>query len=152
MKMKEKNLIDDKTIETVRQDYRNTDWKRIGEIKERLLYVDRFLKQFALPEESGTFLMIVLCGKPERWLRLTEKKYCFGRSEEADVIINDDEISRIHCLIEDNNRNWILTDCNSRNSVYVNSEKTLKKSLCDGDIIRIGRCELIFLKNEALVS
>mgnify|MGYP001627623988 CR=1 FL=1 len=122
--------------------------KRLQIIKDRIAYVENYLIEMPLPEEKGIYLMIVHDKKPNAWYQIQKTKVLIGRAEEADIIIEDINISRIHCYIEENNGIWIMKDNGSKNGVFINGEKTMSRNLCEGDVLRVGKTEIIFIRNE----
>ena len=68
-----------------------------------------------------------------------EKKILVGRSDFADVIIDDDYVSKIHAILLLYSDALILLDLNSANGTTVNSVKVRKTILKDDDIISLGR-------------
>ena len=68
-----------------------------------------------------------------------EKKVLIGRSDFADVMIEDDYVSKIHAVLLLYSDALILLDLNSANGTTVNSVKVRKTILRDDDIISLGR-------------
>jgi type II secretory pathway predicted ATPase ExeA/pSer/pThr/pTyr-binding forkhead associated (FHA) protein len=71
-----------------------------------------------------------------------EKKILIGRSDFADVIIEDDYVSKIHAALLLYSDALVLLDLNSANGTTVNSVKVRKTILKDDDIISLGRHRL----------
>jgi pSer/pThr/pTyr-binding forkhead associated (FHA) protein len=68
-----------------------------------------------------------------------------GRDENADVILKDDLVSRLHAKIR---RDWSGThveDLQSRNGVKVNRRRIRRKTLHDRDEVEIGGIRLLYL-------
>ena len=73
------------------------------------------------------------------------QEYIVGRDEAADIILNDDLVSRKHVKVR---RDWSgvhVEDLNSRNGIRVNRQKTPSKTLQDRDEVEIGNVRLLFL-------
>lgn len=68
-----------------------------------------------------------------------EKKVLVGRSDFADVIIDDDYVSKIHAILLLYSDALVLLDLNSANGTTVNSVKVRKTILKNDDIISLGR-------------
>jgi len=68
----------------------------------------------------------------------SEKKVLIGRSDFADVIINDDFVSKLHIALLLYSDALVLLDLNSANGTTVNSMKVKKTILKDDDIISLG--------------
>ena len=62
-----------------------------------------------------------------------------GREDDNDIVISDDSVSRLHARIEKNaSGDYVITDNNSKNGVYVNKQKVDSRRLSHGDIIQMG--------------
>ncbi|MDJ0812421.1 MAG: AAA family ATPase [Woeseiaceae bacterium] len=71
-----------------------------------------------------------------------EKKILVGRSDFADVMVDDDYVSKIHAILLLYSDALVLLDLNSANGTTVNSVKVSKTILRDDDIISLGRHRL----------
>ncbi|MBW1880879.1 MAG: sigma-54-dependent Fis family transcriptional regulator, partial [Deltaproteobacteria bacterium] len=60
-----------------------------------------------------------------------------GRSDRCDVALPTEDVSRVHCLVEQRADGWWLTD-RSRNGTQVNGEAIERHQLKDGDVLGIG--------------
>lgn len=69
---------------------------------------------------------------------VTEKKILIGRSEFADIVIEDRFASKLHAMLLIYSDALVLLDLNSANGVTVNSRKTQCALLRDDDVIAIG--------------
>ena len=67
-----------------------------------------------------------------------------GRSREADITIEDPNVSRRHAEIRPENGAWWIVDLGSTNGVEVNGEKVDRVQLNNEDRVIIGRSELVF--------
>jgi type II secretory pathway predicted ATPase ExeA len=79
----------------------------------------------------------------ERPLRLG--RLIIGRTVDNDVQIDSKFISRHHCQIVTNADGCVLEDLNSTNGVYVKSKRVRKHHLNDGDVIVLGKHEIMYL-------
>jgi pSer/pThr/pTyr-binding forkhead associated (FHA) protein len=73
------------------------------------------------------------------------QEYVFGRDETADIVLQDDLVSRRHARVR---RDWSGThveDLESRNGIKVNKKRTKKVTLKDRDELEIGGLKLLFL-------
>jgi pSer/pThr/pTyr-binding forkhead associated (FHA) protein len=70
----------------------------------------------------------------------------FGRTQESDVCIPENRISRIHAEIKLWDSDYVIKDLNSRNGLFVNGIKVLVAVLKAGDVIRIGSHEFTLSK------
>jgi len=71
-----------------------------------------------------------------------ENKLLIGRSDFADVIVDDDYVSKIHAVLLLYSDALVLLDLNSANGTTVNSVTTKKTILRDDDIISLGNHRL----------
>jgi diguanylate cyclase (GGDEF)-like protein len=62
-----------------------------------------------------------------------------GRSPEADIVIDDDRASRIHCILYWNHKTFELEDPGSTNGTYVNTHKIKRLQVQPGVPIQIGQ-------------
>ncbi|MCU0699708.1 MAG: FHA domain-containing protein [Myxococcaceae bacterium] len=73
------------------------------------------------------------------------QEYVFGRDDTADIVLNDDLVSRRHARVR---RDWSGThveDLGSRNGIKVNKQRTKKATLKDRDEVEIGGVKLLYL-------
>lgn len=72
-----------------------------------------------------------------------------GRSKEADIVINDSSVSRLHFRIENRSGHFYIFDNNSSNGTYVNKKKVSESVMTDGDDIIAGRVQFYFAQKAA---
>lgn len=82
---------------------------------------------------------------------LTEKQYIIGRTELADVVIEDSYVSKIHAMLQIYPNAVVLLDLNSTNGTTVNSRVVQKKILRNDDIVSLGRYR-IKIENAPVVN
>jgi pSer/pThr/pTyr-binding forkhead associated (FHA) protein len=75
-------------------------------------------------------------------LKVTETQ--IGRDSSNKIVIEDIAISSQHALITRTEDGYIIQDCKSRNGTFVNNMQVSSHKLLSGDVITIGRHELIF--------
>lgn len=61
-----------------------------------------------------------------------------GRSTQADVQLDSDEVSRMHCRLLRIDDEYLIEDQGSRNGIYVNGLKVHSAVLRDGDEVQLG--------------
>lgn len=108
------------------------------------------LKHFESPRESGIYFRLVcLTGsnKGESYV-LMGNRIVIGRSETADIRLNDGKASREHVEITKVGENWIVTDLKSQNGVILNDKKITQQELNEGDKLIIGQTVFKFAKVE----
>jgi pSer/pThr/pTyr-binding forkhead associated (FHA) protein len=60
------------------------------------------------------------------------------------VVLADPAVSKKHVGIRRAQSGYELADLGSTNGVYVNGQRTAKKILAAGDIVRVGTSEMVF--------
>lgn len=78
--------------------------------------------------------------------RLEQSEVQLGRSEDCQIVLPYNGVSRLHAVIEVSPPNKVkLRDLNSRNGVFVNAQRTDEQLLMEGDTIALGtELELVF--------
>ncbi|MEX1993846.1 MAG: AAA family ATPase [Steroidobacteraceae bacterium] len=97
------------------------------------------------PEEVLARIIVAHAGEhvEERPLRLG--RLIIGRTVDNDLQIESKFISRHHCQIVTAVDGSVLEDLNSTNGVYVKSKRVRKHNLNDGDVIVLGKHEIMYL-------
>jgi type II secretory pathway predicted ATPase ExeA len=70
---------------------------------------------------------------------LSERQYVIGRTDLADIVIDDTYASKMHAMLQVYSNAVVLIDLNSTNGTTVNSIVVQKTILRDNDIISLGR-------------
>ncbi len=90
-----------------------------------------FTVEFVLVGPSGEKTIPVGSGKGWTFL--------IGRSDEADLFLNDPGVSRRHCRAFPQDRTVAVEDLGSRSGTYVNGKRIERPTgLTDGDVLKIG--------------
>lgn len=87
-------------------------------------------------------------GEKKRW-GLDKDRISIGRGTNADIMIDDPQVSRIHAYIIRDGESYIFVDADSTNGSFINGVRVSRRLLSPGDIIRIGDVELHFVEIEA---
>ncbi len=69
--------------------------------------------------------------------RLRPARTRVGRTDDNDVVLPDDAVSRSHCIFDVGDTTVVMTD-RSSNGTWVNGERSRGAVLVDGDVVRIG--------------
>jgi hypothetical protein len=78
------------------------------------------------------------------------KSYCIGRSHEAQIPVNDAQISRHHCKLEAGpDGQWVVTDLGSANGTRIKGQKVASHRLAAGDVVQLGRVGFEFRATQA---
>ena len=70
-----------------------------------------------------------------------------GRSREADIVIDDANVSRKHAEVRPSGGSWIVRDLGSTNGIKVNGRRvdpSRPQSIKPGDVIELGTSRAIF--------
>ena len=73
-----------------------------------------------------------------------------GRHASADFVLDDHLVSRQHFRVFPQSGVWILEDLESTNGTLVNRQRATRQPLVDGDVIRVGSTELVFVQKDLL--
>ncbi len=66
------------------------------------------------------------------------EKVTIGRGNDANIVLDNDSVSRRHCEIVSRGAGWAVVDSNSTNGTYVNGDLVRDRLLARGDQIKIG--------------
>lgn len=94
---------------------------------------------------AGSALLIVQKGQAggARFL-LDAEKIIAGRSEKADIFLDDVTVSRKHAEFLRSENQFFVRDIGSLNGTYVNRERIDHRSLSAGDEVQIGKYRMLF--------
>jgi pSer/pThr/pTyr-binding forkhead associated (FHA) protein len=65
-----------------------------------------------------------------------------GRSPQCHVVLASPDVSRQHASIRLWGDDYVIKDLGSENGLYVNGQRVEIAVLRDGDVIRVGSCEI----------
>jgi hypothetical protein len=83
--------------------------------------------------------IIVTCdGETVAEHSLTKRQYVIGRNELADIVVDDNYVSKMHAMLQVYGNAVVLLDLNSTNGTSVNATDVQKTILRESDIITIG--------------
>ncbi|HVS22823.1 MAG TPA: FHA domain-containing protein, partial [Gammaproteobacteria bacterium] len=81
---------------------------------------------------------------------LYKKAMTIGRSEQADISVPDDFVSRVHARLVTTDSGVVVEDVASRNGITVNSQPTDRYTLRHGDVLGIGKLRFTFIDLSAV--
>jgi general secretion pathway protein E len=84
-------------------------------------------------------------GKIVRQFPLDTAKLTIGRHVESNIVLEDTQASRNHCVIEKAGEDYLLRDLGSRNGTRVNGMLVATAALTANDLITIGQTTLRFM-------
>jgi pSer/pThr/pTyr-binding forkhead associated (FHA) protein len=88
-------------------------------------------------------------GHPARVIPLVKDVLVIGRGQDCDLVLEDNNASRRHCLIRKWAGDFTIEDLQSKNGTFVNGMKVSSAQLGDGDLIAVGEQVLVFKRDES---
>lgn len=86
-------------------------------------------------------------GAGERFF-IDRPKLTIGRDPQHDIFLNDVTVSRTHAVLESHASDVTVEDVGSLNGTYVNGVRVERAALGDGDLVQIGRFQMLFVNRE----
>ncbi|HET6498296.1 MAG TPA: FHA domain-containing protein [Coriobacteriia bacterium] len=86
-------------------------------------------------------------GAGERFF-IDRPKLIIGRDPQHDIFLNDVTVSRTHAVLESRASDVTVEDMGSLNGTYVNGVRVERAALRDGDLVHIGRFQMLFVNRE----
>ncbi len=83
---------------------------------------------------------------------LNGNKLTIGRHAECDLVLDEPQSSRVHCVVERVGRDFVLRDLDSRNGTRVNDQLVTSVVLAPDDKITIGATQMTFVAPPADAS
>jgi diguanylate cyclase (GGDEF)-like protein len=109
--------------------------------------------EFIQVSDRHPYLIIFIGSDGGQRHKLKRGKMTVGRSNQADITINDQRISRIHCVIEWVGDTIIIEDKGSTNGIFYDSKKVTNAVLQPGVPIQLGQSVMkIEYKDEAEIQ
>lgn len=90
-------------------------------------------------------LLIATDGRTVQEVPLRIGRLIVGRTPDNDIHIDSRFVSRHHCQIITTAHSCVIEDLNSTNGIYVKSARVRRHYLNDGDVVLIGKHELIYV-------
>jgi len=88
-----------------------------------------------------------------RRLDLSESKVTVGRSPNADIVVDDRRVSKIHCTLQYRGDAIHIEDNDSTNGTFLNGERITKESITSSALLQIGGTVMkLEFKNKAEVD
>ncbi len=113
----------------------------------------RAATELALPRERGLDpalppmgrLLVATDGRTVQEITLTQGRIIVGRTPDNDLQIDSRFVSRHHCQITTSANSCVIEDLNNTNGIYVKSRRVRRHYLNDGDVVLVGKHELIYV-------
>ena len=83
-------------------------------------------------------VLIVATSKQRLEIPLDAQPVTIGRHPSNRLCLDEDLISRHHCVIESRGETFVVTDLGSRNGTKLNGEKIASATMKPGDLLKIG--------------
>jgi len=90
-------------------------------------------------------LLVATDGRTVQEITLTQGRIIVGRTADNDLQIDSRFVSRHHCQITTSANSCVIEDLNSTNGIYVKSRRVRRHYLNDGDVVLVGKHELIYV-------
>lgn len=90
-------------------------------------------------------MLVATDGRTVQELPLRVGRVIVGRTSDNDLQIDSRFISRHHCQIITSLYSCVIEDLNSTNGIYVKSRRVRRHHLNDGDVVMVGKHELIYI-------
>ena len=94
-------------------------------------------------------LLVAAEGRTVQDVPLKPGRLIVGRTPDNDVQIDSRFVSRHHCQIITTEHSCVIEDLNSTNGIYVKSNRVRRHYLNDGDVVLVGKHELIYVDERA---
>ena len=94
-------------------------------------------------------LLVATDGRTVQEVPLQPGRLIVGRTPDNDVQIDSRFISRHHCQVITTQNACVIEDLNSTNGIYVKSNRVRRHYLNDGDVVLVGKHELIYVDERA---
>ena len=86
-----------------------------------------------------------------RLFELANDRISIGRSDDNDIVVATEAVSRYHAVIERTSQgDWLIRDNQSKNGVQVNGVQVEEHRLQGGDVVQVGN--FVFRFNETMGS
>jgi type II secretory pathway predicted ATPase ExeA/pSer/pThr/pTyr-binding forkhead associated (FHA) protein len=90
-------------------------------------------------------LLVATDGRTVQEIPLRIGRIIVGRTSDNDLQIDSRFVSRHHCQIITTSNSCVIEDLNSTNGIYVKSRRVRRHYLNDGDVVIVGKHELIYV-------
>jgi type II secretory pathway predicted ATPase ExeA len=94
-------------------------------------------------------LLVATEGRTVREIPLRIGRLIVGRTPDNDVHIDSRFVSRHHCQVITTAHSCVIEDLNSTNGIFVKSARVRRHYLNDGDVVLVGKHELIYVDERA---
>ena len=99
-------------------------------------------KPGGIDPDTRPFLAVVIGSDAGKRFSLDRREVTIGRCSKADIVLNDNRISRVHCAIVANGGVFQIVDRDSRNGTFVDGRRVETKLLTASSHVQIGQSVL----------
>ena len=87
--------------------------------------------------------LVVMEGKEHlKDFRICKTKTIIGRSQNCDILLDDEYVSARHATLRLIDGDFVITDLDSSNGIFINDKEVTQSSLHDGDVVKMGKTGL----------
>jgi type II secretory pathway predicted ATPase ExeA/pSer/pThr/pTyr-binding forkhead associated (FHA) protein len=90
-------------------------------------------------------ILVATDGRTVQEMQLSVGRIIVGRTPDNDLQVDSRFVSRHHCQIITTANSCVIEDLNSTNGIYVKSKRVRRHYLNDGDVVVLGKHELIYV-------
>jgi general secretion pathway protein A len=90
-------------------------------------------------------MLVATDGRTVQEISLHVGRIIVGRTPDNDLQVDSRFVSRHHCQIVTTANSCVIEDLNSTNGIYVKSKRVRRHYLNDGDVVVLGKHELIYV-------
>jgi len=90
-------------------------------------------------------ILVATDGRTVQEMPLSVGRIIVGRTPDNDLQVDSRFVSRHHCQIVTTPNSCVIEDLNSTNGIYVKSKRVRRHYLNDGDVVVLGKHELIYV-------
>jgi general secretion pathway protein A len=90
-------------------------------------------------------MLVATDGRTVQEISLHIGRVIVGRTPDNDLQVDSRFVSRHHCQIVTTPNSCVIEDLNSTNGIYVKSKRVRRHYLNDGDVVVLGKHELIYV-------
>ena len=90
-------------------------------------------------------ILVATDGRTVQEMPLNVGRIIVGRTPDNDLQVDSRFVSRHHCQIVTTPNSCVIEDLNSTNGIYVKSKRVRRHYLNDGDVVVLGKHELIYV-------
>ncbi len=113
-----------------------------------IAFDEKTIVMSALPEQvlSPRLVLTTETGDTKTF-PVDKARYFIGRSEDADISLQDPSVSRQHGMIEKQANGYYVKNLSQTNPIFLNDEAVVETRLFSGDNLRIGPFFLTFISD-----